>query len=175
LKDHGILIDLVHERAKEKVVDYARMLQEKRVLEAVMEHTRQHILQLNGVLEVEGREPVPLGVVPKGRRPGNQAEDYPARRLEWQGLPVWRIIQEILSKSKGEAMHRNDLARKVYEIQDDSDLRKIRPSLEAQLYKGAKKGQWTSCGHHMYRTNQAVLAPSRDILSVASPDLVAVG
>jgi hypothetical protein len=155
----------VVKQINEKKGEYRDLKHKKQLIDVELERIQASIARLNAVLVGEGQKPIPLDTAVEGsvvRRPGNRAKDYPVRRVEWEGMPIRLIIKQILAESLN-AMHGDDIARKVYEIQSDIDLKRVKPSLVSQLHRGSKLGWWEATGHNTYK--KMVVAPDM-------PDLV---
>ena len=81
---------------------------------------------------------------------GNRSPDMPNRRPEFANYTLISAACKILHDAPG-ILHANDITKAVFEIRDEASLRKAKPSMASELYRGAKKGELTSLGNNKYR------------------------
>ncbi|MCJ7743365.1 MAG: hypothetical protein MUO99_02235, partial [Dehalococcoidales bacterium] len=115
--------------------------------------------QLNSLLEGEGQALIPLREPKQGTgvgKVGNRAKDFPVRKTEWAGMTLDGIVKAILDSSPGEVSHADVIAHKIYEIQSDGDLRRVKMSLVSILRKGAQRGLWESMRRNRYKAKTGV-------------------
>jgi len=155
---------LIERQIREGMRDYSKLEHMKDKLQLSVDRTKLYIERLNAVLEATGHKRITL-IDPRRcssvKRPGNRAKDYPVRQEQWDGMPVWDIISQILQQEPDKVLHGNDIARQLYEIEKDSDLVRVKSSLLSQLYRGAKLNLWKSLGHNMYQASTS-LAPDKE-------------
>lgn len=160
--DNGEFIEQVQRRTGQKVEEYHHLLHEQERLKVQIERTRTYIDQLNSLLEGEGQTPIPLREPKQGTgvgKIGNRAKDFPVRKAEWAGMTLDEIIKAILELSPSEVYHADVIAHKIYEIQSDKDLRRVKMSLVSILRKGSHGGRlWESRKGNRYKAKTGVQA-----------------
>jgi hypothetical protein len=157
--DNGQFIEQVRRRAGQKAEEYRHLLHEQEQLKVQIERAKIYISQLNSLLEGEGQTPIPLREPKQGTgvgKIGNRAKGFPVRRVEWEGMTLDEIIKVILESSPNQVYHANVIAHKIYEIQSDVDLRRVKMSLVSILRKGAQRGLWESRKRNRYKAKAIV-------------------
>jgi hypothetical protein len=71
---------------------------------------------------------------------GNQKPGMPPRRPEFASVSLAEAASRLLSS--GETMHTNDIARAIYVIDTDEQLRSVNASVRSALAVGVNKQQW---------------------------------
>jgi hypothetical protein len=157
--DNGEFIEQVRRRAGQKVEEYHHLLHEQERINVQIERARIYIGQLNSLLEGEGQAPIPLRETKQGTgvgKIGNRAKDFPVRKADWAGMTLDEIVKAILESAPHEVYHADLIAHKIYEIQSDSDLRRVKMGLVSILRKGAQKGLWESMRRNRYKAKTGV-------------------
>lgn len=158
-RDNGEFIEQVRRRAGQKVEEYHHLWHEQERLKVQIERARIYIGQLNSLLEGEGQTPIPLREPKQGTgvgKIGNRAKDFPVRKAEWAGKTLDEIVKAILGSAPNEVFHANVIAHKIYEIQSDGDLRRVKMSLVSILRKGAQRGLWENMHRNHYKAKAGV-------------------
>lgn len=157
-------IEQVQRRAKKKAEEYYQLLHEQERIRVQLERAKTYIDQLNGLLKGEGQTPVPLREPKQGTgvgKIGNRAKDFPVRRTEWAGKTLDEIVTAILESSSGEVFHADLIAYKIYEIESQVDLRRVKMSLVSILRKGAQRGLWENMHGNRYKAKAGVQAQAK--------------
>jgi hypothetical protein len=141
------------------VGEYNQLLHEQERIKVQIERAKIYIGQLNSLLEGEGQIPIPLRELKQGTgvgKIGNRGKGFPVRRVEWAGMTLDEIIKVILELSPSEVYHADVIAHKIYEIQSDTDLHRVKMSLVSILRKGAQRGLWESKKRNRYKAKVGV-------------------
>ncbi|MCJ7790920.1 MAG: hypothetical protein MUP49_00645 [Dehalococcoidia bacterium] len=157
--DNGEFIEQVRRRAARKVEEYHQLLHEQGRIGVQLERAKIYVGQLNSLLEGEGQSPIPLREPKQGAgvgKIGNRAKDFPVRKPEWAGMTLDEIVKTILELSPIEIYHADVIAHKIYEIQSEVDLRRVKMSLVSILRKGAQRGLWESKRRNRYSAKVGV-------------------
>jgi len=145
--DKGFVLQLMM-RAEQKVKEYAETMHEIRRLQMRAERDKDYIEQLNNFIRAEGQQPISIKETPPlgsgVGRPGNRAKGLPLRKMQWDGMTMNEIIVNILNASPEVSFHHTEIASLIYEIDSDSDLRKVLPNLRSAMQKGKRDGLWES-------------------------------
>ena len=144
----------VRERARKKVEEIKNLIHDQKYIEMQIERARKYLNQLNAFLEAEGQRPALIkespNVSPVGK-PGNRAKDFPIRKMEWEGMSLFEAVKAILEASPNEIQHADVIAHKIYEIETQKDLRRVKQSLVSTLRQGIKKGLWEGLEKNRYK------------------------
>jgi len=143
--DRGFVLQLMM-RAEQKVKEYAETMHEIRRLQMRAERDKDYIEQLNNFIRAEGQQPVSIKETPPlgsgVGKPGNRAKGLPLRKMQWDGMTIIDIIGNILNGTPEVIYHHAEIIPLVYEIDSDSDLRKVLPNMRSAMQKGARDGLW---------------------------------
>ena len=153
------LVSTVSQRIQELKGEYYDLKHKRAGIDVALEKTKAYIDKLNVLLVSEGQQPIRIDVSLTGsivRKPGNRAKDYPVRRVEWEGMPIRIIIGKILGEAH-KPLHADDIGRRIYEVQADTDLKRVKPSLVSQLHRGSKMGHWEAVGRNTYKAKDSML------------------
>lgn len=151
---HMEFISQLKKRAEQKVAECYQLMHEQKRIGLQLERTKTYIGRLNDFLEAEGQAVVTLREAQSESRvgkPGNRSKDFPLRKTEWEGMALRDIVKAILDATPREIHHANDIARKIYEIQTDSDLRKVKRGLVSTLRRETKNGLWEGHKGNRYK------------------------
>lgn len=147
-------VEQLRERTKRKVEEYYSLLHEEERIKVQRERTKIYVDQANSLLEGEGQTPIVLKEPKQGTgagKIGNRAKGFPVRRAEWNGKTLDEIIKVIVEANPNENYYVDVIAHKVYEIQSDVDVRRVKQSLVSILKKGAQRGLWVSLPKNRYK------------------------
>jgi len=157
--DRGFVLQLMM-RAEKKVKEYAETMHEIRRLQMRAERDKDYIEQLNNFIRAEGQQPVSIKETPPlgsgVGKPGNRAKGLPLRKIQWDGMTINDIIGNILNGTPEVIYHHTELIPLVYEIDSDSDLRKVLPNVRSALQKGARDGLWDKPSRGRFKAKATV-------------------
>lgn len=157
-------IEQVQRRARKKAEEYYQLLHEQERIRVQLERAKTYLDQLNNLLRGEGETPIPLREPKQGigvGKIGNRAKDFPVRRSEWAGRTLDEIVKAILELSPGEVFHADIIAEKVYELESNVDLRRVKMSLVSILRKGAQRGLWENMHRNRYKAKASAPAQAK--------------
>lgn len=147
-------VEQLRERTKRNVEEYYRLLHEEERIRVQRERTKIYVEHANSLLESEGQAPIVLKEPKQGTgvgKIGNRAKDFPVRRPEWEGKTLDEIIKSIVGANPNENYHVDVIAHRVYEIQSEVDVRRVKQSLVSILKKGAQRGLWVALPKNHYK------------------------
>lgn len=147
-------IEQLRERTKGKVEEYYRLLHEEERIRVQRERTKKYVDQANSLLEGEGQMPIVLKEPKQGTgvgKIGNRAKDFPVRKIGWAGMTLDEIVKAILEATPNETYHVDVIAHRIYEIQSEMDLKRVKQSLVSILKKGAHDGKWEALKRNRYK------------------------
>lgn len=153
--DKAFLLQL-HMRAQQKSKEYAELLRERQRLEMLIERTKLYIEHLNSFLKAEGQEAVTVKAMLNNKgsvvgKPGNRAKDFPLRKAQWEGMGINEIVGQILNASPSTSFHCTDMAKLVYEIESDRDLKRVMRNVRTALQRGVRDGLWQRVDRGRYK------------------------
>jgi hypothetical protein len=149
----------LRDRAQKKAEEYYGFLHEQERISVQLERAKTYLNKLNSFLEEEGQIPIPLKELRKGSgvgKIGNRAKDFPVRKIEWAGMTLDEIVKAILEVTPNETYHVDIIAHKIYEIQSEIDLKRVKQSLVSILKKGAHDGKWEALKRNRYKAKVVV-------------------
>lgn len=151
--DKNAFTSQVRIRAQEKMKELLGIEHEIKGLEVQRERAKTYLESLNQFLEAEGERPESLKEArPSGvGKPGNRSKNMPVRRVEWEGKSMNYIVGHILDASPDVIYHFSEIAPKIYEIQNELDLRKVAKNLRSTMQRGAKLGLWNKVGRAKFK------------------------
>lgn len=147
-------IEQLREHTKKKVEEYYSLLHEEERIRVQMERAKKYVEHSNTLLESEGQSPIVLKEPKQGigvGKIGNRKKDFPVRRPEWEGKTLDEIITAIVEANPNETHHADLIAHKIYEIQSELDVRRVKQSLVSILRKGAQRKLWEALPKNHYK------------------------
>jgi len=146
---------IVLARLRDREARLAAMDEELRSLQAKVAHERQHVDHLRAVLADVGRvlpevrlateannDTRSVSLTPKVKEfvAGNRSPNMPERRQEYVSMSLAESARQILGT--GETLHTNDIARAIFRIENDAQLRLVNATMRSTLAVGVNKGHW---------------------------------
>jgi len=157
--DNGFVLQLIM-RAEQKAKEYVEILHDQRRLEMRAERTKRYIEDMNNFIRAEGQQPVsikePSALGSGVGKPGNRAKGFPLRKMEWEGMTINAIISNILNGTPKVIYHHTEVIPLVYEIDSDSDLRKVLPNMRSAMQKGARDGLWERSSRGKFKAKEVL-------------------
>ncbi len=154
-------INQVRIRAKDKVEEIAKLKHEQQRIEMQVARAQQYLEKLNGFLMAERQSPEVVREYSKGSpvgKPGNRAKDFPIRKPEWEDMTLWEVVKAILAMTPNDTLHVDVIARKIWEIESQVDLKRVKQSLVSTLNRGAKeKGYWDALGNNKFKAKNTIV------------------
>jgi hypothetical protein len=147
-------INNTRQRVKEKIEDYNNTEHEIKVLKLKNERTKEYIDLLNSFLEHEGQRPEQIETRPHGitaKFVGNRKKGLPLRKDKWLEVSINKAVQTILSESPNRIYKPHELAKEIYEINSDADLRMVIKNFSAMLQRGERDHLWIRPGRAQYK------------------------
>ena len=157
--DNGFVLQLMM-RAEQKVKEYAETMHEIRRLQMRAERDKDYIEQLNNFIRAEGEQPVSIKETPTlgsgVGKPGNRAKGLPLRKVQWDGMTINDIVSTILNGTPEVIYHHTEVIPLVYEIDSESDLRKVLPNMRSAMQKGARDGLWERASRGKFKAKEVL-------------------
>lgn len=148
-------VDQLILRLQQKEIDYNELLQESRRIERDTVRIQEYIDQLKNFIRGEGRTPPVSKVITVVRsgvgKTGNRSKAYPLRKIQWENMTINQIIGSVLSVTPEATYHPTEMANETYEINTDSDLRKVLPNMRSSMQKGARDGLWENASRGRFK------------------------
>ena len=146
-------------RARQKAKDIANLLHQQKGIEMEIERAKAYLERLNEFLKAEGHAPVLL----TEPRPtsnvgttGNRSKQKPLRKIEWEGMSLMAIIQNIVDSSPNEAHNAERILSKIFEIKSPTDRLMVLHDVRSTLQTGSRQGRWDRVGRGLYKSKKAV-------------------
>jgi len=153
--DNKAFLLQLHMRAQQKANEYAELLHEKQRLDMRIERTKEYVEQLNNFLRAEGEEPIQIKTTPQQGsgvgKPGNRSKAFPLRKAQWEGMSINEIIVDTFNASPNVPFDANSMARVIYEIQSNSDLKMVMRNTRSALQRGYRDGLWERADRGKYK------------------------
>jgi len=157
--DNGFVLQLIM-RAEQKAKEYTEILHEQRRFEMRAQRTKDYIEKLNSFIIAEGKQPISIKEVPPlgsgVGKPGNRKKGLPLRKMQWDGMTINNIIGNILNGTPKVIYHPTEVIPLVYEIDSESDLRKVLPNMRSAMQKGARDGLWERTGRGKFKAKEVL-------------------
>lgn len=107
------------------------LLAERQRLELAIVDCADRIQALETILHREAR---PVAPARPGRKPGSQSDKMPPRRIEFAQHSIRQAVLAI-NEGKQFVPTAEDFARAIWEIRDEADMTRVKPTLHADLHK----------------------------------------
>jgi len=149
----------VTNRAKQKAKDITNLLHQQKGIVMEIERAKAYLEQLNTFLKAEGHAPVLLtethqtGIV---GIPGNRSKRKPLRKIDWEGMSLMAIIQDIVDSSPNEAHNSERTLPKIFEVKSPADRLMVLQDVRSTLQAGSRQGRWDRVGRGLYKSKKAV-------------------
>ncbi len=146
-------------RAKQKARAITNLLHQQKGIVMEIERAKAYLEQLNVFLNAEGHAPVLL-TEPRPTSnigiPGNRSKQKPLRKIEWDGMSLLAIIEDIIDASPNETHNAERTLSKIFEIKSPADRRMVVADVRSTLQLGSRQGRWDREGRGLYRSKKAV-------------------
>jgi len=146
-------------RARQKASEIANLLHQQKGIVMQIERAKAYLEQLNAFLEAEGRAPVLLSEPRPTNNvgtPGNRSKQKPLRKIEWEGMSLMAIVQEIVDSSPNEVHNTERTLPKIFEIKSPTDRAMVIRDVRSTFQLGARQGRWERTGRGSYKSKKAV-------------------
>jgi hypothetical protein len=146
-------------RAKQKAKDITNLLHQQKGIVMEIERANTYLEQLNTFLKAEGQVPVSISEIrpatTKGT-PGNRSKQKPLRKIDWEGMSLMAIIQDILDSTPNESHNAERTLTKIFEIKSPADRLMVLHDVRSTLQTGSRQGRWNRVGRGLYRSKKSV-------------------
>ena len=146
-------------RAKQKAGDITNLLHQQKGIVMEIERAKEYLEKLNAFLQAEGHRPVLL-TEPRPTTnvgiPGNRSKKKPLRKIEWDGMSLMAIIQNIVDSSPNEAHNAEQTLPKIFEIKSPADRLMVLHDVRSTLQTGSRQGRWDRVGRGLYKSKNTM-------------------
>jgi len=146
-------------RAKQKARDIADLSHRQKGIVMEIERAKVYLEQLNAFLKAEGHTPVTLteiNLTSAPGTPGNRSKQKPLRKIEWEGMSLMSIVQNIIDSSPNENHNAERTLVKIFEIKFPTDRLMILHDVRSTLQTGSRQGRWNRVGRGLYKSKHAI-------------------